>query len=136
MACMGMIYQFLEDLKTMQVDCRKNWLLTGATIALFLASGNSLWYIGLVVVFVFLRHFLLKIMADGDVEILQWLFPGVFLFGGLFYVFFFVFVLLLAILIWSVFIAKSKGISEKHTQGTVFLTFSLALTVFYRFFYI
>lgn len=88
MASVGLAIEFYKDVTTLTVDSRRAWFMQGAGIALVIAANVSLaYFIGLALIIIVNHVFSIiekrqkKILfADGDKEIMRWLFPALYAF--------------------------------------------------------
>jgi len=75
-----------SDLNSLSIDARPSWLMTGVVLACFWLSGRALEMVFIAIVFIFLLNKIKKYsglvgLAEGDVTVLAWVLPGLWLFG-------------------------------------------------------
>ena len=75
-----------SDLDTLQIDQRPSWLMNGVVLTLFWVSGRVFELLFLAFVVLVCLSWLKKYsslvgLAEGDVTVLAWVLPGMFLFG-------------------------------------------------------
>jgi hypothetical protein len=73
----SLAWQTYSDLKSKEVDSRRNWFMYGAVLTLAILQKNFFGiYIGAVFFAIGFTVLIRRMYADGDLEALRWTIPG------------------------------------------------------------
>jgi len=123
--CFDLILMMRTDLKERWIDDRKNYFMMGIVASLYVLSGRHILFIlMLIALSIFIRLMAKKMMAEGDLMIIQWCVTGIGITGTA-YLFVYLFFLVVYMVLQSV-LAVLYG--AKETQAGIMPLFGAFFT--------